>query len=567
MLNEFNLEALKLDEISHLWEELDGDFNLPLIIGLSTGLGVLFLTLLVLTLYFSFFNNGGSIFLGSNFNIPGEFDDEESRLNDETEHLPKFTDFERQNYFDGLNYQEVNPPQTNPIGATLTEEQREYIVDRGIQAYLFQQENVSALSESIPSVIIEDKLDVRFTSSEPNSAILNYPLPVHDNDTVYFEVKLYEFPQGSKLSIGVATKPYPGFRLPGYNKYSIAYESNGTVRINQPFYSPQIWTKLIEGDVLGVGFKPRSGTIFFTHNGKKLLEAVHGVRMDLFPIIGSQGPSKLNVNLGQLGFVFIEANVKKWGFGSVFGTIGIPPAYGKEIVNDTVLDKGEELPPNYPSEEETFFGPSALLGRNNNESEQEARPTKVISSPPSYSDEPKQELVNDTQEVDSGIDEIRERLYERRSSTFDQQNNHYDPLALSSEPTPKPSDKSDEVAEQESVKVIESKESPKHIDQQAQEPAFETIIERTQGDEEPEASQSTQVKEPQPQQKPSDEAEEDEDDENDESLESTPEATPEVTPEPGATTTDGTKPSTPSSSSKKNKNKKKKKKSKKKGKK
>lgn len=534
MLNEFNLEYLRLDQLSRILEDFDTDFNLPLIIGLSTGLGVLFLTLLVLTLYFSFFNNGGSIFLGSNFNIPGEFDDEENRLNDEAEHLPKFTELERQNYFDGKNYQESNPPQTNPIGATLTEEEKEYIVDRGIQAYLFQQENVSTLSSSIPSVIIEDKLDVRFTSTEPNSAILNYPLPVHDNDTVYFEVKLYEFPQGSDLAIGVATKPYPGFRLPGYNKYSIAYESNGTVRINQPFYSPQIWTKLIEGDVLGVGFKPRSGTIFFTHNGKKLLEAVHGVRMDLFPIIGSQGPAKLNVNLGQIGFVFIEANVKKWGFGSVFGTIGIPPAYGKEIINDTVLDKGEELPPNYPSEEETFFGPSALLGRNN--IEPEPKPSKVISSPPSYSDEPKQEIVNDIPEVDSGIDEIRERLYERRSSTFDQQNNHYDPLALSSEPTPRPIDKTDELVEQE-----EPKEPSKQID-------INEPINPQQ-----EASQSTEVEQ---QDEADDEGEEADD--NDES----PESTPEVTPEPGATI----KSSTPSSS-KKNKNKKKKKKNKKKGKK
>lgn len=546
MSNNLNLESFNIHDLPKIWEDFDPDFNLPLIIGLSTGLGVLFLMLLILTIYFSFFNNGGSIFLGSNFNIPGEFDDEESRLNDEAEYLPKFSEVERQNYFDAKQFQEENPPQTNPIGSSLSEEEQEYILDRGIQGYHFQQESVSSLSSSMPSVIIEDKLDVRFTSNDPNSAILNYPLPMHDNDTVYFEVKLFEFPEGSHLSIGVATKPYPGFRLPGYNKYSIAYESNGTVRINQPFYSPQAWSKLLEGDVLGVGFKPRSGTIFFTHNGRKLLEAVHNVRMDLFPIIGSQGPAKLNVNLGQIGFVFIEANVKKWGFGSVFGTIGIPPAYGKEIGNDTVLDKGEELPPTYPSEEETFFGPSALLNNSHVTDEPPAppavaKPTKVISNPPSYNDEPKQELdQHEPPEVDSNVDAIRERLYERRSSTFDQQNNDYDPLALSSVPTPTPQQgKHDELQEQEHVKLVETKEPPKHIELSKQEPSDDGVAGERDN--------------------------ENIDIDNDESPESSPEPanSSEGTPEPQAAGS-SSKTSTPSSA-KKNKNKNKKKKSKKKG--
>lgn len=544
-MNNFNLQAFNTENLSKILDDFDPDFNLPLIIGLTTGIGVLFLFLLVLTIYFSFFNNGGSIFLGSNFNIPGEFDDEETRLNDETEYLPKFTELERQNYFDAKQFQQDHEPETNPIGSTLTTEERDFILDRGIQAYVFQQENVSSLSSSMPSVIIEDKLDVRFTSMDPNSAILNYPLPTHDNDTVYFEVKLFELPEGSHVSIGVATKPYPGFRLPGYNKYSIAYESNGTVRINQPFYSPQIWSKLLEGDVLGVGFKPRSGTIFFTHNGKKLLEAVHNLRMDLFPIIGSQGAAKLNVNLGQLGFVFIEANVKKWGFGSVYGTIGIPPAYGKETVHDTVLDKGEELPPNYPSEEETFFGPSALLSTRGAVVDPPApsavaKPTKIISNPPSYNDEPKQELPpqDDTQEVDTNVDQIRERLYERRSSTFDQQNNHYDPLASSSVPTPIPQEETSEVQPQEHVKLVESKESSTHVE----------ISPKESNQESPNGQ-------------------EEDDEEEGESHESSPdpESTIEGTPEPqGEVQASSSKTSTPSS---KNKNKNKKKNKKKKGKK
>ncbi|ODV74070.1 Ssh4p, partial [Cyberlindnera jadinii NRRL Y-1542] len=340
------------------------------------------------TIYFTFFASNGGIFLGSSFNIPGEFDDEQGRLNDEAEYLPKLKEHEREAYFAAKQFQEHFPPQANPLGASLSEAEAALIRDRGIQSYSFEQPSEHS---SVPSVIVEDKLDVRFTSAEPNSAILNNPLPLTENDTVYFEVKLFELPEDSTVSIGVATKPYPLFRLPGYNRYSMAYESTGKVRVNQPFYTPEIWDTFVEGDVIGCGFKPRSGTVFFTRNGKKVVEAAHNVKFDMYPIVGSQGPSKLDVNLGQLGYVFIEANVKKWGFGSLYGTIGIPPAYGNELGNDTVLDRGEELPPNYPSEEETFFGPPALL--------RASTPIEVTES--------------------------SERLYERHSSTFDQENNAY----------------------------------------------------------------------------------------------------------------------------------------------
>lgn len=68
---------------------------------------------------------------------------------------------------------------------------------------------------------------------------------------------------------------------------------------------------------------------------------------------------ELHVNLGQVGFVFIEANVKKYGFGSVYGEIGIPPSYtGNEIKTDTILQRGEDIPPKYCDDRDTddFFG-------------------------------------------------------------------------------------------------------------------------------------------------------------------------------------------------------------------
>jgi hypothetical protein len=64
-------------------------------------------------------------------------------------------------------------------------------------------------------------------------------------------------------------------------------------------------------------------------------EAYTGLRWNLFPTIGANGPCQVHVNLGQMGFVFVEANVKKWGLAPSQGTLSPPPAYGTE--RDTVL--------------------------------------------------------------------------------------------------------------------------------------------------------------------------------------------------------------------------------------
>jgi hypothetical protein len=83
--------------------------------------------------------------------------------------------------------------------------------------------------------------------------------------------------------------------------------------------------------VIGVGYRPRTGTIFFTRNGKKLDDVVHGLKaQNFFPSIGANGPCQIHVNFGQLGFVYIEANVKKWGLAPMTGSLAPPPPYGSE---------------------------------------------------------------------------------------------------------------------------------------------------------------------------------------------------------------------------------------------
>ena len=118
---------------------------------------------------------------------------------------------------------------------------------------------------------------------------------------------------------------------PGWHKYSVAYISNGQRRYNQPFGGTGYGPAFVQGDVVGVAYRPRTGTVFFTRNGRKLDDVAHGLKtQNLFPTVGADGPCTVHVNFGQLGFVFIEANVKKWGLAPMTGSLAPPPPYGSE---------------------------------------------------------------------------------------------------------------------------------------------------------------------------------------------------------------------------------------------
>ncbi|OAX80409.1 hypothetical protein ACJ72_05260 [Emergomyces africanus] len=141
----------------------------------------------------------------------------------------------------------------------------------------------------------------------------------------------------------MTTKPYPLFRLPGsFHKTSVAYLSTGHRRYNQPFTPAGYGPEYVQGDVIGVGYRPRTGTIFFTRNGKKLDDAAHGLKsQNFFPTVGANGPCTVHVNFGQMGFVFIEANVKKWGLAPMTGSLAPPPPYGSEQ-GSILLETGRE---------------------------------------------------------------------------------------------------------------------------------------------------------------------------------------------------------------------------------
>lgn len=156
---------------------------------------------------------------------------------------------------------------------------------------------------------------------------------------------MFDLPTTTNVAVGLATKPYPSFRLPGLNRFSVGYQSNGDKSHNYPFTATPCGSSLKEGDVLGVGYRPRTGTVFFTKNGRKMEDAYTGFNnYNLFPTVGADGPCSVHINFGQSGFVFIEANVKKWGLAPSSGTLAPPPPYGSERGSILLAAGGDVTP-------------------------------------------------------------------------------------------------------------------------------------------------------------------------------------------------------------------------------
>ncbi|KAI5898077.1 SPRY-domain-containing protein [Schizophyllum commune H4-8] len=308
---------------------------LPLLIVLSTFLFLLLVFLICVLLVrrrrgIALRDSDGPVDMSREELIDGEggFEGVESRwLETVPEHVQR--DYRR-----AKEYQLQYPPNSFPTDITLS--QFLSIQEKGVSAWCFEPD-----FETVNNLLVQARTEITFLPDPASASCVqsNLPLPKL-NEVYYWEVKMFDLPITTNVSVGLATKPYPQFSLPGMNRYSVAYHSNGDISYNYPFTASSFGPGLKEGDVLGVGYRPRSGTVFFTRNGRKMDDAFIGLsRWNLFPSIGADGPCSVHVNLGQAGFVFIEANVKKWGLAPSVGTLAPPPAYGSER-GSILLDVG-----------------------------------------------------------------------------------------------------------------------------------------------------------------------------------------------------------------------------------
>ncbi|KAJ3479938.1 hypothetical protein NLI96_g8723 [Meripilus lineatus] len=339
---------------------------LPLLIVLSTFLFLLLLFLICVILLrrrrgIMLRDHDGPVDMSREDLVEGEggFDGVESRW------LESVNEPTRRTYLRAKEYQLQYPPNSMPTDITLS--QFLSIQEKGVSAWSFEPD-----FEAMASMLVHARTEITFLPdpSSASSVQSNLPLPKL-NEVYYWEVKMFDLPETTNVAVGLATKPYPSFRLPGMSRYSIAYHSNGDKLYNYPFTATSFSSPLREGDVLGVGYRPRTGTVFFTRNGRKTEDAFVGLNSwNLFPTVGADGPCSVHVNLGQSGFVFIEANVKKWGLAPSVGTLAPPPAYGSER-GSILLAAGGDITP---------VGSPAGASSRSRRSHRSRRPRSTLSS-------------------------------------------------------------------------------------------------------------------------------------------------------------------------------------------
>ncbi|CAI4048539.1 Ear1p SKDI_13G3010 [Saccharomyces kudriavzevii IFO 1802] len=303
-----------------------------------------------------------------NLRWPNNLDD----INEVRDKLARLSPEEQFYYKQGEEYIKQNPPfllnqgllqqsESNSLDANsedpiMNDQTRQYIQEEGAYAWEFKP------NPDMPNhtVIVENKTEVSFLNYNYDASIsTNLPIPC-TNKVYYCEFKIFETDgplnsdddvSKSLISFGLSTQPYPYFRLPGRHHHSVAYDSNGARRFNDSFnlngQLKTLFPQCEKGDIIGIGYRSHSGTVFFTRNGKKLNEKSVGGHIRgwkfkyLYPVIGSNVPCQIHVNFGTYGFVYIEANVKKWGYAKSNG-IKLPPPSYEDYGKDTLLESGGE---------------------------------------------------------------------------------------------------------------------------------------------------------------------------------------------------------------------------------
>lgn len=202
------------------------------VIGLLSSFGsALLIAFIFLIVYFFRYTSNGRILL-DRIGRPGEYDDEQAYAREEAEALEEMDDLQRTEYLRAKGrtfthafspphvrimddkwctnalraaFIQANPPDSLPTDISLS--QYLAIQEKGVSAWEFEPEL------EIANCFVEGRTEIEFYDSEC-SVLSNLPLP-KQNEVYYWEAKIYDKPETSLISIGVATKPYPLFRLPG----------------------------------------------------------------------------------------------------------------------------------------------------------------------------------------------------------------------------------------------------------------------------------------------------------------------------------------------------------------
>jgi len=144
---------------------------------------------------------------------------------------------------------------------------------------------------------------------------------------VYYEVRV-NMMEGV-ITIGTACKPYPCWRMPGWNRLSAGLHLDDLRKFfedpdgGRDYYTPGL-SRISPGDIVGCGYELGTGALFFTHNGHRLPNAFVGIYMprvdyDVYATIGFDGANEVEVNFGASNFQWKEGNDVAW---RVVGHVG-----------------------------------------------------------------------------------------------------------------------------------------------------------------------------------------------------------------------------------------------------
>ena len=130
--------------------------------------------------------------------------------------------------------------------------------------------------------------------------------------------------------VGTACRPYPEFRLPGWNRQSAALHLDDMRKFFEDGDGGRDYAthlKVHPGCVIGCGYDFFSGAIFFTYNGQRQPDAFPSVYMprgtvDVYACLGVQGDCDFEVNFGTASFAWKEAEEWKWRLDGHVGVTG-----------------------------------------------------------------------------------------------------------------------------------------------------------------------------------------------------------------------------------------------------
>lgn len=134
----------------------------------------------------------------------------------ETNYLQSLDPLTAQGYSRAKDWQTQYPPNSQPTDITLT--QFLSIQEKGVSAWSFEpdyEQNQSLYVQARTEItFLADGIGMAQQEGGGTSTISNLPIP-RLNEVYYWEAKMYDKPAETTVAIGLATKPFPSFRLPG----------------------------------------------------------------------------------------------------------------------------------------------------------------------------------------------------------------------------------------------------------------------------------------------------------------------------------------------------------------